>query len=425
MSWNDIMRRMLPPVWDNDRKAYVPPHTTSPYGATDRPPRSSNPDKGVDFNYFAGKDLKFNKSNPAIRSPVSGIVENAGQGDYGTISIRDADGYLHQILHTHRRHVNVGDPVVAGQLIGTMGNTGVDARGVEKGDAHVHYQLFDPNGNRVNPMEYWDQQGPIDLKPAPPAYLDDYQRYLATPGAAMGDADINAPNAGVVDKSALRRFQSPPTKTAVPYLDQTNAARQHFANVPAAVPAEPSPEKPNGGPGPADPWTDANLPRSFDGRFGTGNWPPFAPADNQGSPISPTPQSYRRSENPDVPPSTPASFDIPGSYFGRLLTNTAHLVPDDRQPSAQAASLPLAPSDPTGADRQGSFNNPFGNAVPSQAPAPKLPSDFPELSSPDLPRGWSRMTPEELIQALPQHEPEPLSGEAAHEWFANWIKSFR
>jgi hypothetical protein len=54
-----------------------------------------------------------------------------------------------------------------------------------------------------------------------------------------------------------------------------------------------------------------------------------------------------------------------------------------------------------------------------------MPSDFPELSSPYLPRGWSRMTPEELVQALPQHEPELLSREAAHEWFANWIKSFR
>src|SRR5689334_22062275 len=196
MSWNDIMRRILPPVRDNDRKAYVPPHTTSPYGATNRPKGSSNPHYGVDFNYFAGNDLKFNKSNPAIRSPVSGIVENAGQGDYGTISIRDADGYLHQILHTHRRHVNVGDPVVAGQLIGTLGNSGVKIRGVEDGDTHVHYQLVDSRGNRVNPMEYWDQQGPIDPKPAPPADLDDYQQYLATPGAAMGNADIRAPRVG-------------------------------------------------------------------------------------------------------------------------------------------------------------------------------------------------------------------------------------
>jgi len=371
---------------------------------------------GIDFNYLGGQ-TSLNLSHQGLRSPVTGVVTNAGEGNVGRIAIRDANGFTHEILHTHAQHVSIGDPVVAGQLIGTMGNTGVKPK-------LSHYQLKDRDGKVVDPTTYWDQQGPIDPDPAPPAYLDDYQRYLATPGAAMGNADINALNDGVVEKSSLHQFQSPPTKAAVPYLDQTNAARQHFAKVPAAVPAVPSPKKPNGGRGTADPWTDANLPRSFDGRFGTGNWPPFAPADNQGSLISPTPQSYRRSETPDVPPSTPASFDIPGSYFGRLLTGTTHLVPYDL-PSAQATSSPLAPSDPTGADRQGSFNNPFGNAVPSQAPAPKMPSDFPELSSPYLPRAWSRMTPEELVQALPQHEPELLSREAAHEWFANWIKSFR
>ena len=45
MSWQDIMRRVLPPI------AGVPPHTTSVYGATDRPPGSSNPHGGVDFDY--------------------------------------------------------------------------------------------------------------------------------------------------------------------------------------------------------------------------------------------------------------------------------------------------------------------------------------------------------------------------------------
>jgi hypothetical protein len=30
----------------------------------------------------------------------------------------------------------------------------------------------------------------------PPAYLGDYQRYLVTPGAVMGDSSANAPDAG-------------------------------------------------------------------------------------------------------------------------------------------------------------------------------------------------------------------------------------
>ncbi len=116
--------------------------------------------------------------NPALRSPVDGIVERAGEGGSGTIAIRDKNGFLHQIMHTDAQHVTVGDPVAAGQVIGTMGNTGVDVRGVKKGQFHVHYQLLDRSGSEINPSAYWDQQGPIDLNPVPPAYLPDYQRYL-------------------------------------------------------------------------------------------------------------------------------------------------------------------------------------------------------------------------------------------------------
>ena len=66
-----------------------------------------------------------------LRSPVAGIVINAAQGNVGRIAIRDANGFSHQILHTHSQHVTVGDPVAAGQFIGTLGNTGTK-------DQHVH-----------------------------------------------------------------------------------------------------------------------------------------------------------------------------------------------------------------------------------------------------------------------------------------------
>ena len=66
MSWKDMMRRVLPPIGG------VLPDTTSAFGATDRPPGSSNPHGGVDFNYRGAR--KLNQSIPAIRSPVTGIV---------------------------------------------------------------------------------------------------------------------------------------------------------------------------------------------------------------------------------------------------------------------------------------------------------------------------------------------------------------
>jgi murein DD-endopeptidase MepM/ murein hydrolase activator NlpD len=141
MSWEDIMRRVLPPTNG------VPPHITSRYGATtDRPLGSTNPHRGVDFNYFGGQFAKLNLSHPALRSPVTGVVENAGEGTLGRIAIRDANGFLHEILHTHTRHVAIGDPVAAGQLIGTMGNTGVDRKNPEKGDRTLRGRC-----SRLNP----------------------------------------------------------------------------------------------------------------------------------------------------------------------------------------------------------------------------------------------------------------------------------
>lgn len=186
--------------------------------------------------------------------------------------------------------------------------------------------------------------------------------------------------------------------------------------------AAPSPANPSGGATPADPLTGANLPRSFNGRFGTGNWRPAAPAadsDNSGAQTSRDPKK-NRSDVPDVPPATAASFDIPGSYFGRLLTGTAHLVPDNLPPSAQEASLPLVLSGPSISDQQRSFDN--GRSTSAQARAPQADPHFRQLSSPILPLGWSPSPPVARDQAQPQ--PDAASGDDLHEWFARWIRSF-
>ena len=77
------MQRVLPPIGN------VPPHITSRYGEVqDRPPGSSKPHRGVDFNYVGGRDARLNRSHPALRSPVAGIVIDAGQDTVGRIAIR-------------------------------------------------------------------------------------------------------------------------------------------------------------------------------------------------------------------------------------------------------------------------------------------------------------------------------------------------
>jgi hypothetical protein len=86
MTWEDIMRRVLPPIGG------VPPHVTGPgaFGAgvkEGRKPPSTIPHKGVDFNYIGGREAQLNKSNPPLYSPVAGVVINAGEGSVGRIAI--------------------------------------------------------------------------------------------------------------------------------------------------------------------------------------------------------------------------------------------------------------------------------------------------------------------------------------------------
>ena len=114
MSWQKVMERILPPI----RGVY--PHETSRFGAVKgRKPPSSIPHKGADFNYAVGQ-TEINLTNPEVRAPVTGTVTSAGQGGYGRIAIRDANGLSHEILHTQSQKVKIGQKVFAGESIGTM-----------------------------------------------------------------------------------------------------------------------------------------------------------------------------------------------------------------------------------------------------------------------------------------------------------------
>jgi hypothetical protein len=162
----------------------------------------ASPHRGVDANYNVGPNGQtgINLQHPALRAPVDGIVTNAGEGDVGRISIRDANGHSHEILHAHTRYVRKGDPVVAGQLVGTMGNTGVDSPGVEGGQHHAHFQIRDAAGNHIDPAAYWNSRITSIPSQLPPAFIDERQRYLrriddiaSNTAAAPTGADASAP----------------------------------------------------------------------------------------------------------------------------------------------------------------------------------------------------------------------------------------
>ena len=143
MPFNDAMHIMLPT--SNGRT----PHVTGNYGEN----RGSNgPHGGTDFNYRGGQ-TGVNLTNPMVYSPIAGTVTFVG-GQFGTIKIRDANGNSHEILHTNTQRVRVGDVLNEGDAIGTMSGRGPN--GSNQYPLHVHYQLKDPQGQRINPQDWWD-----------------------------------------------------------------------------------------------------------------------------------------------------------------------------------------------------------------------------------------------------------------------------
>jgi len=273
------------------------PHTTSEYGAIRK--QGTSPHRGVDANYKVGPNGQtgINLQHPAVRAPVDGTVINAREGTVGSIAIRDANGLVHEILHTHGRYVSRGDPVVAGQIIGTMGNMGVNSKGIESGDHHAHFQIKDSAGNHINPTAYWNQRGPIDPNPAPPTFLNEHQRYLrrvdqtagntaAAPIGAetsmpFGTGGQFAPGSATSSRPLYetRSFVLLPPQEAgpvdtgknFPRLVRMPARKPDLAgfdpNAPAAVPNEIPP---------------AGRPTTFDDRFG--NWRSLS---GVGAPLAP------------------------------------------------------------------------------------------------------------------------------------------
>jgi Peptidase family M23 len=281
MSWRDIMLRVLPPIGS------VAPAITraGAFGAIEgRKYPSSVPHGGVDFNYAVGQS-GINLSHPALRSPVAGIVTNAGQGAVGRIAIRDANGLSHELLHTHGRYVSVGDPVAAGQLIGTMGNTGTR-------DQHVHYQLKDPAGNILNPTAFWDQQGPVDANPAPPALLQEYQRYLQRLGVDTDDRFGNAPGVGNPPATAL----APPHKVGSP--DRSESFDDRFGKW-ASAPARIAPS------------TAIDRSESFNNRYGDWGTVPAGGFGDAGSALLRALEKYGSSAAPGDPVSATTAPTLP------------------------------------------------------------------------------------------------------------------
>jgi murein DD-endopeptidase MepM/ murein hydrolase activator NlpD len=169
MLFNDTINTVLPPSGDNS------PHITGHFGE-DRP--GKGPHLGTDFNYKGGQN-GINLAHPTVHSPVSGTVTFVGGKD-GSIKIRGSDGQSHELMHNHEINVNFGDRVKAGDPIGTMGGRGL--LGLKSVLQHVHYQIKDSDGNKLNLGDHWNNKpyDPLD------SIADNWRHAVARSGRGLG-----------------------------------------------------------------------------------------------------------------------------------------------------------------------------------------------------------------------------------------------
>ena len=126
----------------------------------------SSAHRGIDFGWNSARGYS---SNMKITSATKGIVMRAGWfgGAGNTVWIRHNDKARNRAIWTLYKHlseisVNVGDELDCGDIVGRMGDTGVESRG-----AHLHFDMlitpYDYNYSQsyedrikysVNPLEY-------------------------------------------------------------------------------------------------------------------------------------------------------------------------------------------------------------------------------------------------------------------------------
>lgn len=118
------------------------PRTSSSYGVRKHPitKRARKHHNGIDLAAPIGA---------TIRSIASGLVIFADQfGGYGNlIVIRHADGLTSHYGHCNTTSVRVGQKVLAGDVIGTVGSTG------QSTGPHLHFEIRS-NGDPQHPERY-------------------------------------------------------------------------------------------------------------------------------------------------------------------------------------------------------------------------------------------------------------------------------
>jgi murein DD-endopeptidase MepM/ murein hydrolase activator NlpD len=96
-----------------------------------------------------GIDIANSIGTPILAASDGVVIEAGWSGGYGRlVKLRHYDGTVTLYGHLSRTAVNVGERVMAGDQIATMGSSG-DATG-----PHLHFEVMLGGSNRVNPVAW-------------------------------------------------------------------------------------------------------------------------------------------------------------------------------------------------------------------------------------------------------------------------------
>ena len=96
---------------------------------------------GIDIGASYGTDIYAADGGIVVTSEYG-----SGYGNY--VMIDHGNGNYTLYAHMTTRYVSEGDVVLQGDVIGTVGSTGVST------GAHIHYEVYE-NGERVDPLKYY------------------------------------------------------------------------------------------------------------------------------------------------------------------------------------------------------------------------------------------------------------------------------
>ena len=124
---------------------------SSPFGYRIHPIEGKGEDhSGLDLAVAGGTDVLAAKDGVVVARLISVTGSTPSTGNM--VRIRHDDGTMTDYYHMqyHSITVSVGERVTAGQVIGKVGATGAATGN------HLHFTIYDANGNLVDPYNYLD-----------------------------------------------------------------------------------------------------------------------------------------------------------------------------------------------------------------------------------------------------------------------------